>query len=424
MSNVHSTEICATFCFFAAIIHTFAVKRLHSLSHRHRSNTFLYILFRLLGEIELVFGLWATIFLSFQLYFDGPNEVFHFLMTRDFSEAAFVFLIMAACATSPILYAARRLIEFIAYILPIHRNLAFYSACLTAGPLLGSIITEPAAITVTAFILLENFFSQPISQRLKYATLALLFVNISIGGTLTPYAAPPVLMVAKTWNWDLNFMWMNFGWKALMSVLASTSLILLINRKELLKLKIARDQTNVDNPIPIWIIAIHLFILIILVASPHHLALLAGVFFFLLGFASITREYQKKLKLRESILVALFLAGIIILGGPQKWWLEPLLAKLNTLLLYCGSTLLTAITDNAALTYLGSQIPNLSEESKYALVAGAVTGGGLTIIANAPNPAGYSILNPSFGEDGISPLLLFIHALLPTFISGIIFWFL
>ncbi len=47
---------------------------------------------------------------------------------------------------------------------------------------------------------------------------------------------------------------------------------------------------------------------------------------------------------------------------------------------------LTAITDNAALTYPGSLIDSMSVEAKYMLVAGAVTGGGLTVIANAPNP--------------------------------------
>jgi hypothetical protein len=56
--------------------------------------------------------------------------------------------------------------------------------------------------------------------------------------------------------------------------------------------------------------------------------------------------------------------------------------------MYFGATALTAITDNAALTYLGSLVEGVSDQLKYALVAGAVSGGGLTVIANAPNPAG------------------------------------
>jgi Na+/H+ antiporter NhaD/arsenite permease-like protein len=103
--------------------------------------------------------------------------------------------------------------------------------------------------------------------------------------------------------------------------------------------------------------------------------------------------------------------GLVVLGGLQKWWLQPVLSNMSELPLYFGSTGLTAITDNAALTFLGSQVEGLSEASRYALVAGAVTGGGLTVIANAPNPAGYGILKGSFGDTGVSPLLLFLNAL-------------
>ena len=87
-----------------------------------------------------------------------------------------------------------------------------------------------------------------------------------------------------------------------------------------------------------------------------------------------------------------------------------------------GSTALTGIIDNAALTYLGSQVSGLGESIKYSLVAGAVTGGGLTIIANAPNPAGFSILKEFFGKEGISPFMLLVAALIPTLIAGLCFW--
>ena len=82
---------------------------------------------------------------------------------------------------------------------------------------------------------------------------------------------------------------------------------------------------------------------------------------------------------------------------------------------------LTAITDNAALTYLGSLVQGLSEEFKYALVAGAVTGGGLTVIANAPNPAGFSILRAHFDDGAIHPLGLFVAALPPTLVAAAAF---
>jgi molybdate transport system substrate-binding protein len=90
--------------------------------------------------------------------------------------------------------------------------------------------------------------------------------------------------------------------------------------------------------------------------------------------------------------VAFFLAGLVVLGGLQQLVAAAALTGMEPLALFFGATALTAITDNAALTYLGSLVEGVSDEFKYALVAGAVAGGGLTVIANAPNPAGVAIL--------------------------------
>ncbi len=256
-----------------------------------------------------------------------------------------------------------------------------------------------------------------------YATLGLLFVNVSIGGTLTPYAAPPVLMVAGTWGWDLSFMFQHFGWKAAVAVVLSTALVTVRFRKEISRVSFSRTKSNTKLKIPFWITALHLIFLALIVLTAHHLAVFMGVFLFFLGLTAVTREYQSELKLKEGLLVGFFLGGLVVLGGPQRWWLEPLLGQLDTLALYLGSIGLTAITDNAALTYLGAQVPGLSDASKYALVSGAVVGGGLTVIANAPNPAGYGILNPAFGESGINPLQLLLAARTPTLIAALCFWF-
>ncbi len=88
---------------------------------------------------------------------------------------------------------------------------------------------------------------------------------------------------------------------------------------------------------------------------------------------------------------------------------------------FYGATILTAVTDNAALTYLGSLVDGLSDSFKYALVTGAVTGGGLTIIANAPNPAGFAILRGHFKDEAIHPIGLFLAALGPTIIAAAAF---
>jgi len=151
------------------------------------------------------------------------------------------------------------------------------------------------------------------------------------------------------------------------------------------------------------------------------MAVFLGVFLLFMGVMSITEPHQDRLQLREAMLVGFFLGGLVVLGKPQSWWLGPLISSLSEYPLYFGAAALTAFTDNAALTYLGAQVPNLADSLKVALVAGAVTGGGLTVIANAPNPAGYGILKEHFGDAGVSPARLFLAALIPTAIAAFCF---
>lgn len=112
-----------------------------------------------------------------------------------------------------------------------------------------------------------------------------------------------------------------------------------------------------------------------------------------------------------------FLAGLVVLGSLQRWWLQPLVSGLEPMALFFGAVSLTAITDNAALTYLGAQISGISEAAKYMLVAGAVAGGGLTVIANAPNPAGAALLRRGFLDESIGALGLLAGALAPTLVA-------
>lgn len=424
MKDLISTEIFATVCFFFAIIHTFSVKKIQSMAHRYPEGSVGENTFHLLGEVEVVFGIWAAIFLIFYCISDGYQGAIHYLESRNFTEPAFVFVIMVVCSTRPILTLASSLIEKFSSLLPFNRQVSFYASCLIVGPLSGSLITEPAAMTVTALILLERFYKSGISLKLMYATIGLLFVNISIGGTLTPYAAPPILMVAKKWNWDLYHMFSNFGWKAILAVVISTTVIIMKFKNDLTQVPWIKKDIQETEKIPLWVSITHLMFLGLIILSSHYMVAFFGIFLFFMGLVTVTKEYQEAIRLREGMLVAFFLGGIVILGAPQRWWLEPLITNLDAFPLFLGGLSLTAITDNAALTYLGAQVPTLSETARYALVAGAVTGGGLTVIANAPNPAGYGILNSSFGEDGISPLLLLKNALIPTFITALCFWFL
>jgi Na+/H+ antiporter NhaD/arsenite permease-like protein len=415
--------IAATF-FALAILHTFLVKQFRYVANLYPSGSVAENFFHLLGEVEVVFGFWAGLYLVCLMSIQGSHEALGYLESCNFTEPAFVFVIMTVCSTKPILDLAKGLLKFIAKIIPLQQSLAFFITTLIVGPLLGSFITEPAAMTVTALILFDSFYNKNISQKLMYATIGLLFVNISIGGTLTPFAAPPVLMVAAKWGWDLSFMLTNFGWKAILACSISTLVIAFRLRKEISRVQLTDTLVSSQEQSPIWVHLSHLLFLAVIVASAHFMVLFVGIFLFFLGFVNVTKEYQSEIRLKEGLLVGFFLGGVVVLGAPQRWWLEPVLTSLTELPLYLGSVGLTAFTDNAALTYLGSQVPNISVELKYALVAGSVVGGGLTVIANAPNPAGFGILNPAFGADGINPFRLFFSALLPTIIAATCFWFL
>jgi hypothetical protein len=422
--NPTPIEILATVLFGVAVIHTFLVKKFEHLAHKYPKGSIGAEAFHFLGEVEAVFGMWAAIFIITMAAMLGGEQAITYLESQNFTEPAFVFVIMAMAATRPVIKVAEQLIVAFSKLIPLQRKMAFYISALVVGPILGSFITEPAAMTVTALILQKNFFSKPdMSTKFKYATIGLLFVNVSIGGTLSHFAAPPVLMVAGKWGWGLSHMFFHFGYKAAISVVMGTLLIALFYKKEL-KGDFQLRPDNQERMSPTWWITLaHLLFLAIVVVTAHHMVVFLGIFLFFLGFTTVTQEYQDAVKLKESLLVGFFLGGLVILGSLQAWWLKPLLASLGEFQLYLGATGLTGITDNAALTYLGSLV-DLTDAQKYYLVAGAVTGGGLTVIANAPNPAGFGILKENFGKEGINPLGLLKAALLPTAIALINFYIL
>ncbi len=422
--NPSSTEILATVFFALAVFHTFSVKRFAHWAHLSPPGSIKENVLHFLAETEVVFGLWAAaLFLGIAALTGSMHNAVSYIEGLNFTEAKFVLVIMVVAATRPVVRLAESLIELVAKLLPLKGSLAFYAAALSFGPLLGSFITEPAAMTLLALVLKRRYFDRKVSGRFAYATLGLLFVNVSIGGTLTHFAAPPVLMVAAKWNWDTMFMLTHFGWKAVASCVVSTAVSAFIFRRELSELAV---EPVPAARIPAWLTATHLVFLGLVVGFAHHPDVFFGVFVLFLGLVVATKEYQDSLKLREGLLVGFFLAGLVTLGSLQSYWLKPLIQSLNGSALFFGATGLTALTDNAALTYLGSLVEGISDELKYALVAGAVAGGGLTVIANAPNPAGVGILQDSkvFADEGISPLGLFLGALMPTAVAIVFFWFL
>jgi len=533
----------ATLIFFLAIVHTFMTGRFMAIAHKweheqqekiksgaadresvhHRAE-----LFHFLGEVEAVFGIWAiALVLAIIGFYDWKTMVHYISYRVNFTEPLFVVVIMTLAATRPILQLSEAIIRKIASLLGGSLTVQWLTA-LTIGPLLGSFITEPAAMTISALVLARIFYELEPSQKFKYATLGLLFVNISVGGTLTHFAAPPVLMVASPWKWTTAHMLTHFGWKAELGILISNAVYFLMFRKELARLeeksmlarlkdeiqekylkrmdmdarfrefvsaidseqgtivavdkqiqKVAEearqrlekrylpelvdkgideglvrqafqrrfeeiklramrrglpallpdeqrgpfndpDWDKRDDPVPLWVTIVHIFFMGWTILNAHHPELFIPGMLFFLGFAEVTKPFQNRVDLKPALLVGFFLGGLVIHGGVQGWWIAPILGNLSEIPLMLGATILTAFNDNAAITFLSTLVPDFTDSLKYAVVAGAVAGGGLTIIANAPNPAGVSILKKYFNNE-VSPAGILAGALVPTIIMLLLF---
>ena len=533
----------ATLIFLLAIIHTFLTSKFtaiaNRLDHAHQAKiergeasrdsvAHGARILHFLGEVEVVFGLWAAVLMvAIAAFYDWGTAIHYVGDTVNFTEPAFVVVIMTLAATRPILRLAENIIKRVAGVFG-GSLAALWFTILTVGPLLGSFITEPAAITISALLLARSFYALEPSVKFRYATLGLLLVNISVGGTLTHFAAPPVLMVAESWGWGMSHMLLHFGWKAAAAIVLSNALYFMLFRRELAGLEdsyevvrlkeeiqtryLARidvdsqfdelrqsvaaeartkelvteqiqhvtdrirsqlearyipelraqgyddeliraafsqrfeeirlreirrrapgmlpakqrgtfidpDWDQRDDLVPGWVTLVHVCFMGWTILTAHHAPLFILGLLFFLGFAQVTEDYQNRIDLKPAMLVGFFLAGLVIHGGLQGWWIAPILGNLGETALQAAATVLTAFNDNAAITYLATLVPGFSDAMKYAVVAGAVTGGGLTIIANAPNPAGISLLKKHF-DNGVSAAGLFRAALVPTVIAFVIF---
>lgn len=446
-------NLVASILFLCAVIHTFVAFKFEQLAHKNqlKHEAFLKVdqgrtkplnavcykaeIYHFLGEVEAIFGLWVVPLLFAAIFFYGWSDAVSYLDNKvKYIEPVFVVVIMTIASTRPVLRFAENCMMQVAKIGK-SSPLAWWFSILTLGPILGSFITEPAAMTISALLLASRFYDLKPSGKFSYATLGLLFVNVSVGGTLSHFAAPPVLMVAAKWNWDFSFMITNFGWKAVIGILIANTIYWFIFREEfkVLAQRSSMRESNLreamgdseavpQRPIPALVTIVHMLFLALTVLNLHHMPIFVGGFLFFLAFTQVTLHHQYALRLRTPLLVGFFLAGLVIHGGLQQWWIEPVLSRLSEVPLFLGATVLTAFNDNAAITFLASLVPEFQTniDLQKAVVEGAVTGGGLTIIANAPNPAGRSILAKYF-QDGLSPIKLLLGALVPTTIMGCCF---
>jgi hypothetical protein len=443
----------ATVIFVLAILHTFVAipitKLAHKVQHDHderiarefaargevaRSGdmvSFKATMLHFFGEVEAIFGIWVVALLAAMFSFYDLDAIKGYLMLNvNFTEPLFVVIIMALASTRPVLHFAETCLRFFANFGK-ESPAAWWLSILIIGPILGSFITEPGAMTICAMLLAKKFYKLKPSPLFAYATLGLLFVNVSVGGVLTNFAAPPVLMVANKWGLTTKEMLLHYGDKAVVGIIASTLLYFVFFRKELATMALQAgdhdgdgkgDLKEEDRPVPLFVTLTHLAFMAWTVMFSHYPPLFIGGFLFFLAFSQATAHHQTQINLRGPILVGFFLSGLVIHGGLQGWWLGPIISSLTEWPLFIGATILTSFNDNAAITFLASQVEGLTPHLKYAVLAGAVTGGGLTVIANAPNPAGQALLSRFFGE-GVSPAKLAAGALIPTLIIALCMMF-
>lgn len=311
--NPTTIQLIGAILFGLALIHTFSTRFFEHLAHSRPNHAGLW---HFLAEVEVVFGFWALVLMVFMFAILGKQEATQYLDTRNFTEPLFVFAIMVAAASRPVILLAGQVTRLLTRLIPLPGAMASTLVILSAVPLMGSFITEPAAMTLAALLLRDGVYKLGISERLKYGILGVLFVNVSIGGTLTPYAAPPVLMVASAWGWDLSFMLTQFGWKAALAVVINASALVILFAREFIQLRPSAPKRE-DTP-PVLVTLIHLAFLAGIVVFAHHPAVFMGLFLFFLGFTAAYERYQSPLILREGLLVAFFLAGLVVLGGSSN----------------------------------------------------------------------------------------------------------
>lgn len=426
--------------FVCAIINTFFVHYFTVLSKKlrdsnirkniHPVDSFGVEILRFMGEVEVVFGIWVIPLFILMTYTYNWTTAVHYLDGIRYTEPMFVVVIMALASTGPIIKLAEDCLKLVARVGG-ETVRAWWWVILTIGPISGSLITEPGAMTISALLLSKQFYELKPRPKFAYATLGLLFTNISVGGVLTNFAAPPVLMVSERWLWDTSYMLNHFGWKAILGIIIANAVYYFIFRKDFKELEQRRKsrqekekkEHKKEKRIPNWIIMVHVCFLAWTVVHNHYPVMFIGTFLLFLGFYQATLPYQKVMDLKPAILVGLFLGGLVVHGNLQAWWIEPIMSKASSEALLVLSAILTSFNDNAEITFLATLIPSFDESLKYAVVAGAVSGGGLTVIANAPNPSGQAILGKHF-DQGVSAVSLLSAAVFPAIVMCLSFYLL
>lgn len=431
--ELHPINLLFAACFVLAILHTFAAHRFARKARQRRQHagagtgivpegkkqSFWINLLHFCGEVEIVFGIWCLVIFAVAGFLYGWDAVVAYIGSYDYSEAVYVAVALAMASTYPIMRFADKILSSLAK-LGGGTPLAWWALLLTIGPLLGALIKESVAMAIVAVLLGRHFFACRPSKPLAYATLGLLFTNISASGLLTNFASSAIVVLSSAWKWDTPYMWQTFGWKEIAGIAASNLIYFGLFHKELRQLKSPEMEEGRQREVPFWVTALHIAFLTFMTFSSSYPTIVMGAFVLYLGVYQATSSYQKFMDLREPLLIGFFLSSLILMSGLQIWWIEPIVEGLHEYGLYAAALLLSAFTHNASNTLLYSHLPHLTDHVKYLLVTAALVGGGLTIMANGPNLMACSLLNEYFDRE-ISFTRLFLAALVPVLVFSFFF---
>lgn len=428
-------QVGASALFFCAIIHIFLTPwlgRLHRL-YQHKKMMFpgrwkQYLLlsecFGFLNKIELVFIVWAVPLFVIFVCCEGYRVAMAYFNSRNYVSSLFIMIMLIFLESRPIECLSERIFSNIAK-LGYQSPKCWWWTIMLFAPLSTFFLKETGAMIIGATLLAKHFYRFYPSSRFGYATLGLLFSNISIGGLLTAFSSRALFIILPSVKWGNEIVIKHFCWKAVLSMLISTTIYYFVFKKEFHSFpRSVVNKAVVEDDIPYWVILVHIVLVGLLISTNTIPLFMMAILIFYLGFQRFTIFYQHSINISKTCCVGLFYAGLVIFGELQEWWVLELMHRMSDFGYMLTSYGLSIFLDNALVNYLVHNLPVATDCYLYLVITGCMSAGGLTIISNMPNIVGYLIIKPAFQVPSFSMWRLFISAAVPSVLALLVFWFL
>lgn len=431
-------QLGATFFFILSVIHAFLTPRLYNMYLRIRHQKILFPerkkkylvlteITRMFSRIELVMLLWSVPFLLWFVYSENYKVMIGYLTSRNYMASLFIIVMMILVESNPIIYLSETLLNRLVQKIGKHSPVAWWWVILLVSPMLSSLLKETGAMVIATMLLIRKFYIHNPSKKFAYATMGLLFSNISIGGLLTITSSRAMFMIMPTLKWSSHFIWAHFTWKAFLAILFSTTIYYLYFKKELkefVKTDAQQEDNNESIKAPWWVVCIHICFVWALLQCKTSPVLIISVFLCYLCFRCFTYSYQNIIDVNKACLIGLFYSGLVILGDLQEWWVLKLMQNQSDFGHMIISFGLSIFLDNALVNYLVHNLSVSHDCYHYLVITGCMAAGGLTVATNLPNIVGYTILRRGLKLKLPSLVGLFLAAIIPASINFFVFWFL